>query len=83
MGLTVEGFDSVSLSPLPNANEGVEELGKIAATEACIVDAAMFGFWVISSTNAEGVDVGEKVCEEDVYCEELYVEAIAALAMAW
>jgi hypothetical protein len=43
----VEGFDSVSLSPLPNANEGVEELGKIAATEACIVDAMYLDFVVL------------------------------------
>ena len=33
MGLTVDGFDSVSLSPVPNA-KGVEvELGRMAATE--------------------------------------------------
>lgn len=82
MGLTVEGLDSVSLSPLPNAKEDVDELGSMAATEVCVDEVVMFWCWGISSTKAEGVIVGEKVCEVGVYCVELYVEATAALAIA-
>src|ERR1700678_3119598 len=88
MGLTVDGFDSVSLSPVPNA-KGVEvELGRMAATELGDVRevvVTLLSSSILATVCGWYVDGGMKglVKEEDDAPLSLYVDAIAALAIAW